>query len=393
MPSSEAALARYRERLLPVFNPQLVLDRGEGAWVWDLDGKRYLDLLAGIAVNALGHAHPVWVEAVSRQAARLAHVSNLYATEPPVALADQLLRITGAHPGGAVFFANSGTEANEAALKAVLRGGEGRILALEGAFHGRTLGALSLTAKEAYRKPYDGFTGPVEFLPAGDSAALVTAFQQGGVRALVLEVIQGEAGVLPLPPAYLQLAQRLTREHGAWFWVDEIQTGCGRTGTWMAYQNPQLVGSALDPDLVTLAKGLGGGFPIGALVARSAAAAQTLAPGDHGTTFGGGPLAAAAAGATLQVIEQQGLLEHTTKLGAAWRAELAAQPGLRTVRGAGLLLGLVLEQPTAPAVAQRALEAGFLVNAPAPDVIRLAPPLILTPDQAQRFTAAWADLL
>ncbi|MDR2454038.1 MAG: aminotransferase class III-fold pyridoxal phosphate-dependent enzyme [Bifidobacteriaceae bacterium] len=450
----EALLERYRGALLGLFNPRLVLVRGEGARVWDADGREYLDLLGGIAVNALGHGHPAWVEAVARQAGRLAHVSNLYASPPQIALAERLLQITGAAAGGRVFLANSGAEANEAALKAALRlgGGRERVLALEGSFHGRTLGALSLTAKEAYRKPFEPFTGPVEFLPFGDLPALAAALAPGDVAVLVLEAIQGEAGVRPLPAGYLAEARRLTRKAGALLWIDEVQTGIGRSGAWLACLDelaaappdgaePALPGGGLgggglgggglpggglgggglgggglgggagcgagparltqnetlpiscQADIVTLAKGLGGGFPIGAMVAMNEPAAGLLSPGDHGTTLGGNPLAAAAALATLDVIERDGLMAHAAELGARWRADLAAVPGLRAARGRGLLIGIVLAEANAAEVALAAERAGFLVNAPAPDVVRLAPPLILTPDQADRFTAALPKLL
>jgi acetylornithine aminotransferase len=390
-----ALLERYRASALGVFNPSLVLVRGEGARVWDADGREYLDLLGGIAVNVLGHAHPAWVEAVAAQAATLAHISNFYTSPQQIELAERLLELTGADRAGRVFFANSGTEANEAALKAVLRGGRGhRILALDGAFHGRTLGALSLTAKETYRKPYEPFVGPVEFLPFGDLGALEAAFAAGGVAALVLEPIQGEAGVRPLPPGYLAEARRLATEHGALLWLDEVQTGAGRTGTWSAAQNESVAGpGGVTPDLVTMAKGLGGGFPIGAMIALNGPAAALLSPGDHGTTFGGNPLAAAAALAAIAVIVDGGLMRHAAELGAAWRAELAATAGVKATRGAGLLIGVVLEEGEAPAVAARAQEAGFLINAPAPDVLRLAPPLILTKAEADRFTAALPALL
>jgi acetylornithine aminotransferase len=415
-------LERYDQRLWPVFKPSLVLAGGSGAVVWDVDGREYLDLLGGIAVNAIGHAHPVWVEAVSRQAATLGHVSNLYASAPQIELAGRLLEITGAGPGGRVFFTNSGTEANEAALKAVLRrpapSGRGhRLAALEGSFHGRTLGALALTAKAAYREPFREFTGEVDFLPFGDLGALEAALRRGGLDALVIEVIQGEAGARPLPPGYLAEARRLTARHGALLWIDEIQTGIGRTGAWTAYLNPDLGGPLTGaprqvrrvalaelarqadvgarapraggaPDLVTLAKGLGGGFPIGAVVAMNGEVAARLGPGDHGTTFGGGPLAAAAALATLQVIEDEGLMARAAALGAAWREALARVPGVQSARGGGLLIGLVLARANAPAVVQAAQAAGFLINATGPDVIRLAPPLILTTEQAERFAAA-----
>jgi acetylornithine aminotransferase len=389
---------RYQAAALGVFNPHLVLERGQGAQVWDVDGREYLDLLGGIAVNVLGQAHPVWLAALAGQAGRLAHISNLYTSRPQIELAERLAALAAGPraKSARVFLTNSGTEANEAALKAVLRQGGGRhqLLALEGSFHGRTLGALSLTAKEAYRKPFDGFTGPVRFLTPGDLTSLEAALAQGDVAALVLEVIQGEAGVVPLPPGYLNQARQLTRQYGALLWIDEVQTGTGRTGTWFAYLNEALVGpERIEPDLVTVAKGLGGGFPIGAMIALTEQTANLLAPGDHGTTFGGNPLACAAALATLEVIEQDDLLGRTAQFGAAWRRELAAIPGVKTARGAGLLVGIVLEKPIAAQVVRRAETAGFLINAPAPDVLRLAPPLVLTEAQAKRFTAALPRLL
>jgi acetylornithine aminotransferase len=294
-------LDRYGQAAMGLFSPELVLDHGLGAHVWDVDGREYLDLLAGIAVNAVGHAHPDWVKAVAQQAGRLAHVSNLYTTEPQIQLAETLLQMCGvADAGGRVFLANSGTEANEAALKLALRAGGGkRIVAAEGAFHGRTLGALSVTHKEAYRRPFHDFTGQVDFLPFGDLAALEAQLAKGDVAALWLEPIQGEAGVRPLPAGYLAKARELTTRHGALLILDEIQSGSGRTGTFLASQNPAVTGTGtVVPDVVTLAKGLGGGFPIGACVAMNPGTATALVPGDHGTTFGGNPLACAAALAT-----------------------------------------------------------------------------------------------
>jgi acetylornithine aminotransferase len=407
-----ALLDAYKQRFVSVFSPSLVLDRGDGAWVWDVDGNRYLDLLAGIAVNALGYAHPAWAEAVAAQASRLAHVSNLFASVPQIELAGKLLEICGAEQGGKVFFANSGTEAAEAALKAALRWSisataasdrgssdsvvptAGRILALKGSFHGRTLGALALTGNLSYRAPFERFIGDVEFLPPDDLPTLQAAFAAGPVNLLVLEVIQGEAGVIPLGSAYLRAARELTSAHGALLWIDEVQTGCGRCGAWMAYQNEDLAGKdGVKPDLVTLAKGLGGGFPIGALVAMNPASANLLKPGQHGTTFGGGPLATATALATLDVIERCGLIRKADQLGLNWREALMAVPGVKTTRGAGLLIGVVLDEPLAPAVVKVALEAGFLINAPAPNVLRLAPPLILGAEQAQLFTAALPTLI
>jgi acetylornithine aminotransferase len=393
MTQDQAAWQRaYAGSVMGLFNPARVLVRGEGAYVWDADGARYLDLLAGIAVNALGHAHPRWVEAVASQAGRLAHVSNLFATPEQVQLSERLLALTGADGDGRVFLANSGTEANEAAVKAALRQGSPRILALEGSFHGRTLGALALTHNEAYRKPFQALGGTVEFLPPGDIDALAQALQAADVAALVIEIIQGEAGVRPLGPAYVQAARELTEQSGTLLIVDEVQTGVGRCGTWFAYQNPALAGpDGIRPDIVTLAKGLGGGFPIGAMVAMDGRTASLLGPGDHGTTFGGNPLGAAAALATLDTVQSEDLGAHAARLGAQWRRELADLYGVTEVRGAGLLLGVGVGG--ARELTRDALEAGFIANAPNESTIRLAPPLIVTERQAGEFTAALRHLL
>ncbi|MDR1825694.1 MAG: acetylornithine transaminase [Bifidobacteriaceae bacterium] len=400
MTRSETFLEQYRQVITPLFRPDLVLERGQGAYVWDPDGIRYLDLMSGIAVTAIGHAHPAWVRAVAQQAGVLAHTSNLYANEPQIALAAKLLELAGAGPEGKVYFGNSGAEANEAALKTALLTGKHRVLALDGSFHGRTLGALSLTHKEAYRKPYDGFTGQVQFLPAGDLEALEMALREDDVAVLCLEVIQGERGVVPLPPGYVAAARRLTREHGALLWIDEVQTGIGRTGAWFAYRNPALVSEPVVPDLVTAAKALGGGFPIGACLMLTEPAASLFTPGLHGTTFGGGPLACAAALATLGVIEHEGLLEHARVVGDAWRRDLSMLDGVTSVRGQGQHTAFVLEQPVAPQVVALAAKAGapggpdgFLINATGPDTLRLAPALILTAEQAATFTAALPGLL
>lgn len=377
---------RYTHALMNTFGPpQRVLVRGEGAYVWDADGVRYLDLLAGIAVNALGHAHPTLTAAISAQLGTLGHVSNFFATPTQVALAERLLALCGARAGSRVFFTNSGTEATEAVVKMARRTGRPRILALEGAFHGRTMGALALTAKAAYREPFEPLPGGVEFLPFGDTAALEAAMADD-VAALVLEPIQGEAGVRPLPPGYLARARELTEAHGALLVLDEVQTGMGRTGAWLAHQHPHL-GGGITPDVVTLAKGLGGGFPIGAVVAHGERAATLLGPGQHGTTFGGNPVAAAAALTTIGVIERDGLLAQVTAVGQALRSGIAAagHPLVTGVRGEGLLIAITLSEAAAPALAARALAAGFIVNPVAPDAIRLAPPLILTAEQAGDF--------
>lgn len=383
---------RYTHAVMDTFGPpQRVLVRGEGAWVWDADGRRYLDLLGGIAVNALGHAHPTLTAAISAQLGTLGHVSNFFASPTQVALAERLLAIAGAPAGSRVFFTNSGTEANEAAVKLTRRhsaGSRPRLLALEGAFHGRSMGALALTYKAAYREPFEPLPPGVEFLPFGDSDALEAAFATDGekVAALFLEPVQGEAGVRTLPPGYLALARRLTEQNGALLVLDEVQSGMGRTGRWFAFQQPH-IGGGVVPDVVTVAKGLGGGFPVGALIAFGEHAAACLGRGQHGTTFGGNPVAAAAALATIGVIERDGLLAHVRELGEWWRAALAStgNPLVGTVRGEGLLIAVELTAPVAAVVAARALEAGFIVNPCTPTTLRLAPPYVLTREQAGTF--------
>lgn len=383
---------RYATAMIPVFGtPQRVLVRGEGVHVWDDQGRCYLDLLAGIAVNALGHAHPALVAAMTKQAETLAHVSNFFASAPQVELAEKLLRLAEAPAGSGVFFANSGTEANEAAVKIARRTGRPRILALEQAFHGRTLGALALTHKEAYRAPFEPLPGGVEWIPAGDVEALRAALAPGDVAAVFAEPIQGEAGVLPLSPDYLLALRELTRAHGTLLVLDEVQTGIGRTGRWFAHQ---AVPGVL-PDVMTLAKGLGGGFPIGATIAFGPQVRGLLGAGQHGTTFGGNPLGAAAALAVLGTIEEEGLLEHVQEVGEELvrAVEELGDPRVLGVRGAGLLRGVELAEPIAPQVVRAALEAGFILNATNPTTLRLAPPLIITAEQLTGFVTALPALL
>ncbi len=383
--------ARYSRALMNTFGtPKAVLVRGEGPYVWDADGKRYLDLLGGIAVNVLGHAHPTLTAAVSAQLGTLGQVSNFFASPPQVALAERLIALAGGGPDARVFFANSGTEANEAAFKMARRTGRTRMLALEGAFHGRTMGALALTAKAAYREPFEPLPGDVTFLPFGDTHALEAALTDD-VAALVVEVVQGEAGVRRLPPGYLAHARRLADEAGALLVVDEVQTGVGRTGHWFAFQDPELGGGAL-PDVVTLAKGLGGGIPVGAVLALTERAAGLLGPGQHGTTFGGNPVATAAALATLAVIERDGLLANVREVGGRLAGALAAVPLVREVRAAGLLIAAELTGPVAAEVAERALAAGFIVNPVTPTALRLAPPLVVTAEQVATFVDFLAGL-
>ncbi len=368
--------------------PSLVLVRGEGAVVEDADGRTYVDLYAGIAVNALGHAHPAVRGAVDRQLGTLGHVSNFAVSEPVVLLAERLKELTGHER---VLFTNSGAEANEAGLKIArrLRPGGGWV-ACEGAFHGRTLGALAVTGQPAKRAPFEPLPGPVTFVPYGDAGALDAAVD-AGTASVVLEPVLGEAGVVLPPEGFLAAARASCDRAGALLHVDEVQGGIGRAGAWLS---TDVLAPGLRPDVVTLAKGLGGGLPIGAVLA-SGPAATALRKGDHGTTFGGNPVACAAALAVLRTIEDDGLLEAAAKLGdrLARGIEALESPLVSHVRGVGLWLGVVLTAPVAAAVELAAREAGFLLNAPAPDVLRLAPPLVLTEAQVDAFLAALPAVL
>jgi acetylornithine/N-succinyldiaminopimelate aminotransferase len=389
--ANQAWQERYTSALMNTFGPpKLVLTRGEGAHVWDENGTEYLDLLGGIAVNSLGHNHPALVEAVTEQLRTLGHISNFFASEPQVRLAEKLLALlssSGEPVGtGRVFFANSGAEANEAALKLTRRTGRTHLVAAEGGFHGRTMGALALTSKEAYREPFEPLPGDVTFVPYGDADALAAAVTDR-TAAIVLEPIQGEAGVEVPPDGYLRAARDIATEHGALLWLDEVQTGVGRTGRWFAHET-----SAVTADIVTLAKGLGGGFPIGACIGLGPAA-TLFEPGNHGTTFGGNPVACAAALSVIATIESDALLEHVTVLGRKLRDGLAADPRVTEVRGEGLLIGLDLASDASADVTAAALRRGFIINNPTPGRIRLAPPLVLTDDDAAAFLAAWPAIL
>ena len=389
-PNTATYLDRYAHSLMGVFGrPKTVLTRGEGCYVWDADGNRYLDLLAGIAVNALGHGHPALVEALSNQAASMIHVSNFFATPPQIELAEKLLTVAGAPKGSAVFFANSGSEAVEAAIKLSRRTGRIRLVAAESAFHGRTMGALALTHKHAYREPFAPLIPSVTHVPLNDEAALRAAVTSD-VAALFLEPIQGEAGVVAADPAYLHLARELTRATGTLLVIDEVQTGVGRTGTWFAFQQSGIV-----PDAITVAKGLAGGVPIGALVTFGPDVSGLLTAGQHGSTFGGNPLAAAAGLAVLDTIDKDGLLAHATSVGNHLADSVAAlgHPLILGVRGTGLLRAIVLSADVSVAVADRALAAGFIINAPTPDALRLTPPLVVTTEQIDAFVAALPTLL
>ena len=366
--------------------PPLALVRGSGAVVTDEAGREYVDLLGGIAVNALGHAHPAVVAAVSQQIATLGHVSNLYVAEPPVALAELLLALAG-RPGR-VLLCNSGAEANEAAFKLSRLTGRTQVVSTKGGFHGRTMGALSLTGQPAKADPFRPLPGDVIHIEYGDTEALRLAVT-GQTAMVILEPIQGENGVVVPPPGYLAAAREICTAQGALLVLDEVQTGIGRTGHWFAHQ-----ADGVEPDVITLAKGLGGGLPIGACVAFGAAAGL-FGPGSHGTTFGGNPVSCAAALAVIRTIAGEGLLDNVKRVGEQIRrgVEGLNHPLIAGVRGAGLLLGIVLTSPVSASLASSLREAGFLVNPVLPDVVRLAPPLILTAEQAEAFLAALPAVL
>ncbi|WP_182354095.1 acetylornithine transaminase [Flaviflexus huanghaiensis] len=358
--------------------PSLVLDHGKGAYVWDTDGKKHLDLLAGIAVNALGYADPAMMKAIADQAAKLAHVSNFFTTEPQINLATKLveLLITEGGRAGKVFLANSGAEANEGAMKlAMLHKPGGRIIALEGGFHGRTLGSLSITHKPAIREPFGQIPG-CAFIST-DVEALETLGDD--VAAIFIEPIQGERGVVPLSPEFLIAARQTADRIGALLVADEIQTGMGRTGRWFAHTEH------IQADVVTLAKGLGGGMPVGAIIATGPAAGL-FTPGSHGSTFGGNPIVAAASLAVIGRVE--GLLDHVQQTGA-WLTSALEVAGF-PVRGAGLLLGVTVND--APRLVGEMRERGFIVNATGDDTLRLAPPLIITQADLEPFIDTLRDL-
>lgn len=385
--TQEALKDRYAAVMMNAFGaPLRVFERGEGVHLWDADGNRYTDLLSGLAVNALGHAHPAVTAAITAQLGQLGHVSNFFASEQQVRLAERLAAFTGAEKTR-VFFTNSGTEANEAAFKITRLTGRTRIVAMDGAFHGRTMGALAITANEKYRAPFEPLPGDVAFVPYGDLDALRDAVDET-VAAVVIETVQGENGVVPAPAGFLQAARELTAEAGALLWIDEVQTGLGRCGEYLSHAADGVVA-----DLVTLAKGLGNGFPIGACLA-SGPAAELIQPGMHGTTFGGNPVAAAAGNAVLDVLEG-GVLDQARETGAWLADQLRAlnHPRIAEVRGRGMLLGVVLTDDVAPAVAAAALDSGWVINAPRPSVLRVAPPLISTRDDLQGFVDALPALL
>lgn len=366
--------------------PPLALVSGDGAVVTDADGREYLDLLGGIAVNLLGHRHPAVIDAVTTQLNTLGHTSNLYATEPGIALAEALVAQLGTQ--ARTFFCNSGTEANEVAFKITRLTGKTKVIAAEGAFHGRTMGSLALTGQPTKRAPFEPLPGTVVHIPYGDVDALRAAVDDE-TAAVFLEPIMGEGGVVVPPAGYLAAAREITTEHGALLVLDEVQTGVGRTGAFFAHQHDGIV-----PDVVTMAKGLGGGLPIGACLAVGATG-DLLTPGLHGSTFGGNPVCTAAGLAVLKTLAAEDLVTRAGVLGKTLShgVEELGHPLVERVRGRGLLQGIVLTAPSAKAVETAALNAGFLVNAAAPEVVRLAPPLIITEGQIEAFLTALPAVL
>ncbi|WP_447036339.1 acetylornithine transaminase [Streptomyces sp. DSM 118878] len=386
--SNQELTTRWQGALMDNYGtPKLPLVRGEGSRLWDADGKEYVDFVGGIAVNALGHAHPAVVEAVSAQIGALGHVSNLFVAEPPVALAERLLQLFGRE--GRVYFCNSGAEANEGAFKIGRLTGRSHMVATQGGFHGRTMGALALTGQPGKQQPFVPLPGDVTHVPYGDVEALRAAVG-ADTAFVIIEPIQGENGVVVPPAGYLRAAREITRATGTLLVLDEVQTGIGRTGHWFEH----LAHDGVEPDIVTLAKGLGGGLPLGATVAFGAAA-ELFKPGHHGTTFGGNPVACAAGLAVLDTIAAEGLIDNAKRAGEKLRdgIESPGHPLVNRVRGAGLLLGIVLTEPLAPQVQQAAQDAGFLVNVPAPDVVRLMPPLNVRDDEVDAFLRALPGVL
>lgn len=378
---------RWNASLMPNYGtPNLVLDHGKGATVWDVDGKKYIDFLAGIAVNILGHAHPALIEAVTKQMSTLGHTSNFAAHKPGLDLAEKLIDISG-RPGK-VFFCNSGTEANEAAIKLSRLTGKSHIVSLHGSFHGRTTGAIALTGQPKKYKPFLPLMPEVSFISPNEIAELEPTINDK-TAALWVEPILGEGGVLPLTSEYLKAAQAVTAKHRAMFVVDEVQTGIARTGSWFAFQN-----DALDPDVLLIAKGLGGGFPIGAMVAFGEYQ-DLMTQGLHGTTYGGNAVACAAGLAVLETVERENLLSRAKLIEAEFVSHISNAPGVEQVRGAGAMLGVVLNHENAAAVEAKSRELGLIINAPLPNVLRIVPPLVITDaelrDGIQLLTQALGD--
>ncbi|MBQ0923802.1 acetylornithine transaminase [Saccharopolyspora endophytica] len=389
MTTNATGMQRWQASMMDNYGtPKLTFVSGSGAELTDADGKTYLDFVSGIAVNALGHAHPAIVQAVSEQVAKLGHVSNLYVHELGLTLAERLLELAGVAGQGRVLFCNSGAEANEAAFKIARLTGRPKIVATQGGFHGRTMGALALTGQPAKQEPFAPMPAGVVHVPYGDVAALESEVDDN-TAAVFLEPIQGENGVVVPPEGYLRAAREIASRNGALLVLDEVQTGIGRTGSWFAFQR-----EGVTPDVITLAKGLGGGLPIGACIGIGSAA-DLLHPGQHGTTFGGNPIVCAAALAVLDTIASEGLLDHVEQVGKDLVSGVQAlgHPLVREVRGAGLLVAIGLTEAVAAKVAAAAQERGYLVNPIQPDAIRLCPPLVVRGEQVQRLLTDLPELL
>ena len=365
--------------------PAIALVKGKGIVVTDADGKQYLDFLGGIATSILGHAHPSIVKAVSKQVATLSHVSNFYAHPNAVELAEKLVSMTG-DKSARVFFCQSGAEANEAAFKLSRRTGRVRAVAAQGAFHGRTMGALSLTGQPSKREPFLPLIKGVKHVPFGDIESMRRAVTKK-TAMVIIEPMMGEAGVIVPPADYLQQIRQLCDEKGALLVIDAVQTGIGRTGDWFGYEY-----AGITPDVITLAKGLGGGLPLGAMIALGKAA-ELFQPGDHGSTFGGNPVTTAAGLAAIKFIETQKLLKKVEEKGSYLIQELALIPGVKEVRGAGLLIGIELESLNSSDVANSLRAAGVLVNAANPTTIRIAPALIVTDAQIEKFISIFKKVM
>jgi len=365
--------------------PALTFIKGDGAYVWDENGKKYLDFLGGIATNILGHAHPAIVKAVTNQVKELSHVSNFYAHQPGIELAEKLQDLTG-DPAARIFFCNSGAEANEAAIKISRLTGRTEIIAAEGGFHGRTAGALSITGQETKRKPFEPLLPRVKFVPFDDLTAMRKAVS-GRTAMVIVEPIQGENGVIVPKPGYLAGIRKICNSNGAIFAIDAVQTGMGRTGEWFGYES-----EGIHPDIITLAKGLGGGLPLGAMISLGNNV-PAFKPGEHGSTFGGNPISCAAANAAIDFIVKKDLLEKIAYFGEYLKSELVEIPGVSEVRGRGLLLGIVLESNLASMIVAKAQGNGLLLNAPNKNVIRLAPALIVSKKQLKEFVKIFARTL
>ncbi len=365
--------------------PTIELVSGKGSVVKDVNGNTYLDFLAGIATNVLGHAHPAIVKSVTKQISTLGHVSNFYAHPNVLELAEKLQKLTG-DKGARVFFCNSGAEANEAALKLSRKTGKFKVVATQEAFHGRTMGALSLTGQPSKRNPFKPLIKGIKHVPFGDSAAMKRAITKKTAMVIV-EPIMGEAGVIVPPSDYLKNLRQYCDDNGALLVFDCVQTGMGRTGDWFGYEY-----SGVKPDVITLAKGLGGGLPLGAMIALGSASKLFVA-GDHGSTFGGNPVATAAALAVISSIEKEKILSHVDEVGEYLLTELALIPGVTEVRGAGLLIGLTLNAPVAKALTKKCQDLGALINAPGDSTIRIAPALNVSMKQAQKFVTIFSQAM